>query len=326
MIKIKLKTKRRISHLAFSKSQVIIGGKGVDKADIFLSHLPENVHLKLYRDRKGFFLKKLLACHQVFLNNHIFEKKQIFQGDTIQIEDTQLIIEELDHPSSSYKMHKELKNETLYTSSKELLESRASAPLPHGAHFQKKGRLMVKEWISGGILLLILCALFLSVGTITYTTFQEKLEREEKRITGAFCDIAMGLFFAKVQKYKPDNLDYLEPGYLGSNIKTVLASRTFVDPHVDPNGHFNTLPYFLRFYTNKDFTHFVVIAQPRYSPLHLFLCRKTYVIDSNQMQVRVLHNVKALNQYLSSTLFNHELNRSRVAKLLGSAPTRSLAS
>ncbi|MFA6914826.1 MAG: FHA domain-containing protein [Parachlamydiales bacterium] len=154
-----------------------------------------------------------------------------------------------------------------------------------------------KWWIVLSLLTLLL--LFLLGGSFYYH-MQDKRRLEETKAAQGVADIAMALMYARVNQIIPPNQNWSNPAYLKKNLGAVLSSKYQILATIDAHGQFSNSPYLLRIYPNKDLSQFIVIAQPAPSPLQSIFPRTTIIVDSKEMELRKLKDLRELNRVLAT--------------------------
>lgn len=158
-------------------------------------------------------------------------------------------------------------------------------------------RIHWKWWIVLSLLTLLL--LFLLGGSFYYH-MQDKRRLEETKAAQGVADIAMALMYARVNQIIPPNQNWSNPAYLKKNLGAVLSSKYQILATIDAHGQFSNSPYLLRIYPNKDLSQFIVIAQPAPSPLQSIFPRTTIIVDSKEMELRKLKDLRELNRVLAT--------------------------
>lgn len=154
-----------------------------------------------------------------------------------------------------------------------------------------------KWWLVLSLLTLLL--LFL-VGGSFYYHMQDKRRLEETKASQGVADIAMALMYAHVNQITPPNQNWSNPAFLKKNLGAVLSSKYQILATIDAHGQFSNSPYLLRIYPNKDLSQFIVIAQPAPSPLQSIFPRTTIIVDSKEMELRKLKDLRELNRVLAT--------------------------
>lgn len=153
------------------------------------------------------------------------------------------------------------------------------------------------------ILFFIFSLLIISgaIGSIIYFTLSDKTEAHETKAAQGVADIAMALTHAQIYQLKPQNENWSDVDFLKSNLQTILPELPSYASHIDAQGQFNCCPYSLRIYTNRDLSHFLLIAQPAPSLLNWIISPSLIVVDSHLMELRILKDVRSLNRLLTNS-------------------------
>lgn len=150
-------------------------------------------------------------------------------------------------------------------------------------------------------ILSILLAVFIMV-TITASTIYIKATSrsyKEKIIAAeGVADVAMALAYAQVNHIRPQKQNWFDPNFIKNNLSAVLSSGYPSFANIDNQGQFQNCPYILRIYTNTDLSQFLVIAQPEPSLLQWLIPKATIAVDSTDMRLRYIDDVKPLNRLL----------------------------
>ncbi len=144
----------------------------------------------------------------------------------------------------------------------------------------------------------LLLAFFLIGGF--YSHMREKHRIEEIHAAQEVADIAMALTYAKVYQIKPQNQNWSNPVFLKKNLGAILSPRYQMLARIDAQGQFSNSPYLLRIYPNHDLSQFLVIAQPAPSPFQSLFPRTTIVVDSREMELRKLKDLRELNRLIAN--------------------------
>lgn len=184
-----------------------------------------------------------------------------------------------------------------YTSYRKELEKEEidKRPPPPPEPLEKKYNVHWKWWVI--FISLAIFLLFLLGGSFFFH-MQEKRRIEEIKASQGVADIAMALMYARVNQIKPQNQNWSNPAFLKKNLGAVLSSKYQILASLDAQGQFSNSPYLLRIYPNHDLSQFLVIAQPAPSPLQSLFPRTTIVVDSREMELRKLKDLRELNRLL----------------------------
>lgn len=219
-------------------------------------------------------------------------------------------------------------------------EEETSAKKPGSIPYPLFSIINFKWWlilITFGIIVL-----FFLFGSLFFY-LNEKRQTEEIKAAQGISDIAMALMYARVNQIKPQNQNWSNPAFLKKNLGAILSPKYQILATIDAQGQLNNSPYLLRIYPNHDLSQFLVIAQPAASPFQSIFPRKALVVDSREMELRKLKDLRELNRLISNAkTFDHFDTSSSSAIIkegelitlnsltlsdnkLGFAPPRSLA-
>lgn len=148
---------------------------------------------------------------------------------------------------------------------------------------------------TGAIFILLILAI---IGSAVYLNMITKNEGEELRAAEGVSDVAMALKYAQVHHIKPQKKNWSDPEFIKKSLAQVIPHDYPSLAKIDQHGHLNNTSYFLRIYTNTDFSQFLVIAQPAPSVLQRIIPKTAIVIDSKLMQLRKVADMKTLNRLL----------------------------
>lgn len=151
------------------------------------------------------------------------------------------------------------------------------------------------------ILLFIFTLLTVSgtVGTVLYFLVSDKTEVQESKAAQGVADVAMALAHAQLNHLKPNNQNWSDVEFLKSNLQAILPDIPSFASRIDAQGQFHFCPYSLRIYTNRDLSHFLLIAQPAPSLLNWLIPQSLIVVDSQLMELRNLKDARSLNRLLT---------------------------
>lgn len=224
------------------------------------------------------------------------DEVEAFKEDEFHSEDVDKYLKELEKgPLPEKKKPTSLKDDHL----QELEEDH---PLSLGTpiNHQKEEVHIFHAW--KWILLFILSLFTISAvaGTIIYFSVSERSEGHRTKAAQGMADIAMALTHAKLNQIKPHNQNWGDVEFLKTHLQSILPDSFSYASQIDAQGQFNTCPYSLRIYTDRDLTHFLLISQPAPNLLYWIVPQSILVIDSNVMELRALKDVRALNRLLAN--------------------------
>lgn len=148
-------------------------------------------------------------------------------------------------------------------------------------------------------LVLIVIGSLLMIGEV-YLRSKNKSEQEEMAAAESLADYSMALIYARVYQPSLQKQNWVDPQFIKNNLIDLLSSAATSCGEIDPQGNFCSTPYFLRFYTNVDFSRFILVAQPMPSLSQWLFPKDSVLIDSNQMVLRETNDLRQLNRLLAS--------------------------
>lgn len=147
------------------------------------------------------------------------------------------------------------------------------------------------------------CLLVAGILGLTFTELYfraaSKSSKEEMRAASTLADYAMALAYAKTAHAGAQNTSWIDPHFIKNYLADLIPSSLSPCASIDAHGQFSDCPYMLRYYMNRDFTRFLLIAQPSPRLMQWFLPQKVLIVDSNLMEVRKTDDLRALNRLLS---------------------------
>lgn len=300
-MKLKLTISNETRTLHYEKGTVIIGSGGSQHADIIIPGL-QPVHVR-FIDQNG----QCYAINEandpfVSLNGLPFRKKIILDNDFLELApQITLLVEDLGGvPIPTVETHIAAPERKLKPIKINDIEDEADTPknLPKGKIGGLESRPFYKNlkllFIAGGMAIIFLTFV---VGAL-YTKATEHSLEEEIFAAEGISDIAMALMYAQVNHLKPNKHNWSDPDFIRNNLNAVITHDFPALSNLDSRGQFANTPYILRTYTNTDFSHFIVIAQPSPGMTQWLAPRTAIVIDSKLMQLRKIKDLRALNRLL----------------------------
>lgn len=168
-------------------------------------------------------------------------------------------------------------------------------------------------WIGFALFILIIIAL---IGGSYFFQMRDKRRLEELKAAQGVADIAMALTYAKVNNLKPQKHNWVDPGFIKKNLGAVLSSKYQILATIDAQGQFSNSPYLLRIYTNNDLSQFLVMAQPAPSFLQWLAPKTTLIVDSKEMEMRKLQDLKEINRLLVNPKTFEGHNADEISKVI----------
>lgn len=294
--------------LLFTKETIIIGDGSSGPVDIsFPTEGLHQNHIKIVLKDGDYWVINHANDPFVILNENPFWKKKLKVGDILQIRSHTLRIEQLlreeilkDEPIPVAIPEDSLKVSPLVEEAYNLeshQQQRVPAPTPP---VKKTPPQRSKKWIKTTLLLaLTLIAIFSWGFAEVYFQIKDKVDREEILAAESLADHAMALQYAKVYHIAPQKQSWIDPQFLKNNLVDLLSTTSLPCGNIDAQGQFSNCPYILRFYTNRDFSRFLLIAQPDATFSEWVVKRKTLILDSSLMVLHKTDDLKTLNRLLS---------------------------
>lgn len=149
-----------------------------------------------------------------------------------------------------------------------------------------------------------------------YRNMATKKVQEEAKAAETVADVAMALKYAQLHHIKPPKQNWSDPNFIRNSLANVIPSDSPILPNLDAQGRFINTPYLLRTYTNADFSHFLVIAQPAPSFLQWLVPKNALVVDSRAMELRKISDLKVLNRILVNSNMLDKSNENEISDLV----------
>lgn len=162
-----------------------------------------------------------------------------------------------------------------------------------------------KRWKMRALKIALVSLLLLTVGSLLmvgeiYLRSKNKSDNEELTAAESLADYSMALIYARVYQPSLQKQNWVEPQFIKNNLIDLLSSKASPCGEIDPQGNFCSTPYFLRFYTNVDFSRFILVAQPIANLSQWLFPKDILLIDSQQMVLRKTEDLRQLNRLLAS--------------------------
>jgi hypothetical protein len=161
-----------------------------------------------------------------------------------------------------------------------------------------QGRLLNWNLFFLAFVAIVLVATLIAGGV--YVSMADKREAEKVAASEGVADVAMALLYAQVNHIKPQKQNWSDTDFLKNNLSSILSPEYPSFANLDSLGQFTNCPYICRIYTSSDLSQFLVIAQPEPSLLQWLLPKTAIVVDSREMELRTLEDLKLLNRLLLS--------------------------
>lgn len=149
-------------------------------------------------------------------------------------------------------------------------------------------------------------------------------EKEEMLAAEGIADYAMALTYATVYHIAPQKQNWIDPSFIKNNLVDLLSTTSIICNSIDSQGQFSSCPYILRFYTNQDFSRFLLLAQPSPSLSQWLLPKDAIIVDSKEMEIRKTKDLKTFNRLLSNQNPLDGSNGEEILAALKQAPIVSL--
>lgn len=289
----------------FSKGTIIIGDGPQDSVDISFPKegLHQN-HLKITLKENEYLVINQANDPFVTWNGQPFWKKKLKEGDQIQVRNHILHIQQIFHepalpdekippplPAVS-PLVEEAYNLENHKQERKVIAQERKVIAPPPIQRKKIGKTTV-------IALFVTLLLFFGIFSEIYFKMADKVDREQVLAAESIADYAMALQYAKVYHIAPQKQNWIDPQFLKNNLVDLLSTTSLPCSNIDAQGQFINCPYILRFYTNRDFSRFLLIAQPDAIFSEWIISRKSLILDSSLMELHKTGDLKALNRLLS---------------------------
>jgi hypothetical protein len=333
MIKITVNPQHEPKSFAFDQPFIVIGEGSPETVDIcFPSEGLHQNHLRIVLKEDGYWVINQANDPFTTYNGQSFGKKKLQAGDLIQIRDHVMRIDELTQAASlkpvlissasvqapesdpgafdAYPDVDSLANDenpeawfpsditSLHPSEKE----KDSKQTPHHqpaatADFSAK---LKKKALKLSIAALVFITALIGIAVFeVYFRAHTQSGRDEMLAAESLADYAMALTYAKVYHIAPQKQNWVDPSFIKNNLADLLSSTSNVCCNIDAQGQFCNCPYLLRFYTNRDFSRFLLLAQPEATLSQWLIPKDTLLLDSTTMEIRKTHDLRSLNRLLS---------------------------
>lgn len=302
-MKLKLTAASETKTLNFETGNIVVGSGETHHADIIISGL-KPVHLRFIEQNGQYFILNEANDPFLALNGLPFHKKAIKEKDLIEFNpQLTLSVEALESapipPLAIMASPVERKPKPIRIND---LEDEAEPQKPTPVHKGKIGGLehvpFYKSYKSIFTLVAMAAIFIVFVIGAFYTRATERSAEEEIAAAESISDIAMALMYAQINHLKPQKHNWSDPDFIRNSLNAVINHDFPALSNLDSHGQFANTPYILRTYTNTDFSHFIVIAQPSPTVTQWVAPRTAIVIDSSLMQLRKIKDLRTLNRLL----------------------------
>lgn len=174
-----------------------------------------------------------------------------------------------------------------------------------------------------------LCALLATAGTLLmgaelYLRARNQSESEEMAAAESLADYSMALTYARIYQSSIQKQNWIDPQFIRNNLVDLLSSTSIPCGEIDAQGAFCTCDYFLRFYTSRDFSRFILIAQPTPTISQWLFPKKAVIVDSEQMNLKELDDPRVLNRLLATATPLDGEQGEEVTKFMATLPVLKL--
>ncbi len=154
------------------------------------------------------------------------------------------------------------------------------------------------NWKLIGAFLGGLIAILTLAGYFIYGSISGRNDEDEIKAAAGVADIAMALTQAQMTHSNPPNQNWSDREFIRNNLFSVLAPTYSPTEALDAHDQNNVNSYMIRIYTSNDLSQFIVIAQPSPSLMHWLIPKASIIVDSKQMEMRKINDLKLLNRLL----------------------------
>lgn len=303
MISLRVRDSLKTRHLHFSKSPIVIGKATEKGPDVPLSSPTLKMCHVLIMEKEGKYTISNEANDPfVTLNGLPFGKRTLKQGDKLTIHEVEIFVE-------NFALDVVSEHEASSSLSPHFHEaSELSTPLPDGdrpakeiPHEELKDSLTPpwkKYQNQGAFFTICLLILGLAIFSMAHLAIREKGTEQELQAGRGIADAGMAFLQARLYRENPLQHGGLNNDFLKENLSSVLAEQFRPLCELDAQGRFVECPYILRFYTTENRSRFLLVAQPTSGFFDWWIRKGAIVLDSQEMTIRKIANVKELNRLL----------------------------
>lgn len=298
-------------------------------------HVPEPelepLHVKIDVKDKQFFISNEANDPLVLLNDLPFGKRSLVEGDQLKIHSILISIKYL---SSEVKEKSEKKDEEVpdeFSDEFSLLHQvEALEDLPIDNLSREDAReapdvnLSIGETNETGkqeedsqasassyfrlvrsnrfylLLVVILLSLagffFISI----YLTGKEEGKEQQLQASRSVADTSMALLYAHLYDLKPNNDNWTSSEFIKNSLNHILSTK-YANYPLNDFGELQYCRYMMRIYTDNNLKRFLLIAQPISELMGWVRSREAIYLDSQDMQLRLLSEIKPLNRLLQKS-------------------------
>lgn len=332
MIKLTLQTGLEPKVLTFYKTEIVIGS--AQTADLSLPEEPlEAIHLKIMEQDGCFIAINCANDPFVTINNCPFRKKTLKQHDAIQIGHT--IVQFEGEPAIVPKPLQQPFNDDVDALFREVENLNISVSMPLEPSIkeeeppQPESRPVSPLFKSRRFLSMLCLTIVLSISLsalMFYVKVRNQSQKETIVAAESIADVAIALAYAQINHIKPKGQAWIDAEFLKNNLAPVLSPGYPSFANIDTQGQFLNCPYILRIYANNDLSQFLVLAQPEPSMLQWLVPKATIAIDSKNMELHSIEDLKDLNRLLVNVNMFDDTNANDIFHLVQQSEVISLAS
>lgn len=251
-----------------NQREVVIGNSTSD-IPVKGEHIQQR-HIRLIVENDLYFAINEAQDTSVTINQLPFKKQELLSNDVIEIEETKITVHVDKQDVNQSSQHKEQDSTHQSSHIKSLLVF---------------------------ALLTTFCTFLVILGV--YLKASGKISQLEKRVTASVADIAVALTYAYINDTPPPDKNWLRHDFLQDTYTAILSPRLSPLAAIDSKGTYIDLPYILRVYSSDTKHRFILIAQPNPNILRWLIPNHAIVIDSDDMILRRLPNLKNVNRLLA---------------------------
>ncbi|MEX1012913.1 MAG: FHA domain-containing protein [Waddliaceae bacterium] len=357
MIKFIINPEGEAKDESFSQEILTIGNGKEDGCDLIFPSVQEK-HLQIIKENEQYYCINLIHDPFASINQLPFGKKRLAVNDRIEFGDeilkvVELEIQKVNHPDKKSspveeqpdpsppidelddaefdRLLKDLEDEDSKIVAEPPRKKEKPAPifhqekkpLPHAEKEPEKEKF--QDWKLVIFLMLAICTICSSLlGFTYYWQSTQKADYFEMRVAGAVGDTSMAILFAKLNHISAPKQQWSNPDFINEQLKGVLAPMMDSLATFDQKGNFDRLPYFMRIYTSEDLARFLVIAQPQAGFFPFWSSSDAIVLDSSDMEIRRISNIRDLNRLLVHANPLEEKKGNEISQIIASQPRISL--
>jgi len=297
MITISVQEEKHRFQQTFHKKKISIGFGSSPDIDLPLSKQGiSNLHVVIALHHGKYQVINATHDPLVSLNSLAFGTRNLREGDTIVIHGAILRIDRL---RNQPKKIQESQNSSVESLLNQVDSLDQTAPLE--SDLTSTNPIPLKTYNPIHFAAIVICTLLFLLGSGIYMAIihdQQGVNESEAALFVA--DASMALMYAKLYHIPAPRDNWSSPEFLKENFeKTSVFSDSSILSSLSVDGWLKKTPYLIRIYTAQNLNRFLVIAQPSYRKYPFFSSKAAIVLDSNQMELRKLDDIKPLNRILA---------------------------